>query len=251
MTRLQAVFWDVDGTLADTEMDGHRPAFNAAFEQFDLGWHWDPELYQQLLAIPGGGQRMVHYAKQCQQPLDSTLLEALKQAKKNHYLSRIRSGAVALRPGVTRLLDELQNAGVTQWIVTSSGRASVEALLEGVFATTGSPFAGFVSSDDVAHHKPAPDPYLCALQRSGVAAASAIAIEDSAAGLIAASEASLACLVTPSGWDQQLSSQWHRAAAVVNHLGEPGNELTQLAGPPCSSDRITLEYLESLLECDS
>lgn len=248
MTRLQAVFWDVDGTLADTEMDGHRPAFNDAFAELGLDWHWDTSLYQRLLAIPGGGQRMAHYSLERGQPLGTDQLEALKRCKQRHYLRRIRSGAVTLRPGVARLLNELQTAGIQQWIVTSSGRPSVEALMDGLFVQGVNPFAGAVSSNDVEHHKPNPAPYLCALQRSGVPAASAVAIEDSAAGLIAASDASVACLVTPSVWDQQLPSQLHRAVAVVNHLGEPGMTVTQAAGPPCPSDLITLEYLQSLLE---
>jgi phosphoglycolate phosphatase-like HAD superfamily hydrolase len=58
---LRAVLFDVDGTLADTERDGHRPAFNAAFAELGLGWDWDVELYGELLAITGGKERIRHY----------------------------------------------------------------------------------------------------------------------------------------------------------------------------------------------
>ena len=58
---VRAVLFDVDGTLADTERDGHRLAFNAAFEEFSLAWQWDVELYGELLAITGGKERIRHY----------------------------------------------------------------------------------------------------------------------------------------------------------------------------------------------
>ena len=249
MTDLKAVFWDVDGTLADTEMEGHRPAFNTAFAELGLNWCWDQTLYQRLLATPGGGQRMLQYALERGEPLDSERLANLKRAKQHHYLERIRSGAVTLRPGVARLLAELQQAGIAQWIVTSSGQASVEALLTGVFRGTDHPFQGVVSSDDVNRHKPHPDPYWCALRRSGIPPEAGLAIEDSAAGLVAATDATLACLVTPSPWERELPPVLHRACAVIDHLGEPTLPLTPKAGPPCAEGLVTLEYLQSLLEC--
>lgn len=248
MPRLQAVFWDVDGTLADTEMEGHRPAFNQAFEDLGLPWHWNRELYQQLLAIPGGGQRMAHFAQQEGHPLNPETLEQLKQVKQTHYLARIRGGAVALRPGVARLLTELKAAGIRQWIVTSSGRPSVEALMEGLFPGAEDPFSGAISANDVQRHKPHPDPYLSALDSSGADAKACLAVEDSAAGLTAAVRASIPCLVTPSLWDQQLPKEIHRAAAVVDHLGEPHQPLMQTSGPPCVDGLITLEYLQLLVE---
>ncbi len=248
MPRLQAVFWDVDGTLADTEMDGHRPAFNQAFADLGWGWQWNRDEYQRLLAIPGGTQRVAQYAIERGELLDATKLEDLRRCKQLHYLNRIRGGAVSLRPGVSRLLNQLVHAGLQQWIVTSSGRASVEALLEGLFANADVPFDGVVSANDVERHKPNPDPYLCALERSGADLDGSLAIEDSAAGLIAAHEASLTCLVTPSLWDQQLPKQLHRACAVFNHLGEATLPHLQTSGPPCAKGMVTLEYLQSLVD---
>ena len=75
MTRLQAVFWDVDGTLADTELNGHRPAFNRAFQDCGLSWHWDEQTYCELLSIPGGKQRVLSYAKRQEMVVDPALLE--------------------------------------------------------------------------------------------------------------------------------------------------------------------------------
>jgi len=248
MTQLQAVFWDVDGTLADTEMDGHRPAFNQAFRELGLNWHWDCDLYQRLLGIPGGGQRVAFYAREQGQELSDARLDQLRHYKQQHYLERIGSGAVSLRPGVARLLEELRSSGVAQWIVTSSGQASVAALLQGLFGPEDHPFAGVVSSSDVTRHKPHPDPYHCALNRSGVNADACVALEDSAAGLVAATDASLICLLTPSPWDLDLLSQLEKASAVVDHLGEVEHHLSQRSGPPCADGMITLEYLQMLLD---
>ena len=247
MAQLQAVFWDVDGTLADTEMDGHRPAFNRAFQELGLDWHWDRDLYQRLLSIPGGRQRVALYAREQGRELSDASLDHLRDCKQQHYFERIGSGAVRLRPGVARLLDELQHADVGQWIVTSSGQASVDALLQGLFGEQGHPFAGVVSSNDVNRHKPHPDPYHCALARSGASADACVALEDSAAGLVAATDASLICLLTPSAWDRDLPSQLQRASAVIDHLGEVDRPLSQRSGPPCAEGMITLEYLQMLL----
>lgn len=254
VAELQAVFWDVDGTLADTELEGHRPAFNAAFREAGLDWHWDRSLYAELLAVAGGRQRMAAYAAERGEALDATRLDQLRALKQKHYLTHSRSGAIALRPGVARLIAALQQAGVKQWIVTSSGAASVHALLTGVFAAEGHPFAGLISADDVAAAKPDPAPYQLALERSGVAWDGVVAIEDSEAGLLSASAAGLRCLLTPSPWEERLHTRLRNDPpagashpAAFEHLGEAEAPARQWSGPPCPSGVVTLEYLQSLL----
>ena len=61
MNKLSAVFWDVDGTIADTELCGHRKAFNLAFKDYDLNWEWKENEYIELLKVSGGLNRIVHY----------------------------------------------------------------------------------------------------------------------------------------------------------------------------------------------
>ncbi len=247
LNRLSAVFWDVDGTLADTEMDGHRPAFNTAFEELNLPFHWDEELYNTLLAIPGGLRRVKIHAEECGVMLSQDQLEQVRDRKRLHYLERVRQGHVKLRPGVRRLLEELNLAGVQQWIVTSSGSASVMALLEQIQNDIPH-FDGVVTSDDVSAGKPAPDGYLLALRRSGADDATSLAVEDSAAGLSAATAAGLRCLLTPSPWDASaLRDASKNAAAVLDHLGESGVPATVRSGPTCQDGTVTLKYLETLL----
>ena len=132
---LQALFWDVDGTLAETERDGHRPAFNAAFAEAGVPWHWDEATYRQLLRVAGGRERMRAWASQQPSPPQAFLadgtsfLEGLQRLKQQHYRQRLAAGLIQPRPGVLRLMGEAHERGLRQWIVTTSGRDAVEALL--------------------------------------------------------------------------------------------------------------------------
>ncbi len=247
MSGLKTVFWDVDGTLADTEMQGHRPAFNRAFVEQGLDWNWDSATYMRLLKIPGGLLRMKTYAEQRGELLSDDQLKVLRLSKQNHYLKEVRSGNVSLRPGVLRLLRELQTCSISQWIVTSSGSPSVSALLETIFPGDDHPFAGVLSADDVDRHKPHPEPYLQALQRSHTNPDAALVFEDSAPGLQSAVEAGLRCILMPSPWDKDLQRYQHHAVAAIDHLGNAHNPCTVISGPPCLDGYVTLEYLQKLL----
>ena len=246
MPSLKAVFWDVDGTLAETELQGHRLAYNRAFKECGLDWVWDEDLYVDLLTIPGGRQRMQSYSERLGQSLGAAELDRLRVIKQHHYLEVVASGAVQLRPGVQDLLEELSSCGVQQWIVTSSGKASVEALLRSLSDHLRNSFQGMVTADDVERQKPNPDPYLRALELSEVPSDHALAVEDSAAGLQSACSARLRCLMTPSAWDQDWQLFSERAQSVVDQLGGE-HAPTVLHGPTCAQGRITLEYLQSLL----
>ena len=246
MTQLKAVFWDVDGTLADTDMDGHRPAFNRAFKDLDLNIVWDQALYARLLAIPGGLQRVRLYAESCGIPLSANQLEAIRDRKRIHYTELAQSGAIRFRPGIRRLLALLQEAGIQQWIVTSSGSASVEALLSS--AQDVMPiFRGMVTAEDVDQGKPSPQGYQLALKTSGCTASNCLAVEDSEAGLDAARSAGLRCLLTPSPWDLNLSQRHDDAVAVFDHVGDSAHPARCFSGPPCEDGLVTLEYLKALL----
>ena len=246
MTQLKAVFWDVDGTLADTEMDGHRPAFNRAFKDLDLNIVWDQALYARLLAIPGGLQRVRLYAESCGIPLSANQLEAIRDRKRIHYTELAQSGAIRFRPGIRRLLALLQEAGIQQWIVTSSGSASVEALLSSAQDVIPI-FRGMVTAEDVDQGKPSPQGYQLALKTSSCTASNCLAVEDSEAGLDAARSAGLRCLLTPSPWDLNLSQRHDDAVAVFDHVGDSAQPARCLSGPPCVDGLVTLEYLKALL----
>lgn len=246
MVDLRAVFWDVDGTLADTEMEGHRVAFNQAFAIAGLPWDWDRNTYAELLRVPGGGARIKTFARQKGLELNAQQLQELRVLKHKSYIERIRGGHVIWRPGVMRLIEELTRANMQQWIVTTSGNDSVRELIHHAFPQGHSPFIGWVTADLVQRRKPHPEAYQYALKKSGFNAIQCLAIEDSTVGFRSATSAGLPCLLTPSPWDKALEDLFKQAMAVINHFGDTNQPCKVIYGPPCATAQITLEYLLNL-----
>lgn len=243
---LEALLWDVDGTLAETERDGHRQAFNRAFAEAEIPIHWDASAYGTWLAIAGGRERIraALEALEGQTP-DPARVAALQARKQHHYAELVRAGALGLRPGVAALIAAAQAAGLHQVIVTTSGRQAVTALLEQVLPRAGAAFALWVCGDDVARKKPDPEAYGQAARRLGLAPSALLAIEDSPAGLAAARGAGLACVVTRSHYGgREPLSAYAAARAVVSGFG-PGDRV--LRGPACAGGPPALSYLQSLL----
>ena len=198
---LQAILWDVDGTLADTELDGHLPAFNQAFAEAGLPWHWGPATYLDLLAVTGGKERILAWWQRVDPagaaaPGTAERIRALHARKTALYTARVAAGRVTLRPGVARLIAEARAAGVRQAIATTTSPENVHALL---VATLGPEAPGWFevigAGDVVPAKKPVPDIYLWVLERLRLPAAACVAIEDSAAGAAAALAAGLSTLV--------------------------------------------------------
>ena len=202
---LEAIIFDVDGTLAETE-EAHRHAFNRAFSEHGLKWRWSKADYKRLLKTAGGKERLsafiaeIGFSPPGGQPLDSFVSD-LHRRKTQHYAASLESGALGLRPGVAELIDECRKAGVRMAIATTTSLANVTGLLA---ATLGGEAIGFfdaiAAGDSVRAKKPAPDVYLQALDALGLAPGVCLAIEDSSLGLLAARSAGIATLITPSAY---------------------------------------------------
>ena len=246
MRKLQAVFWDVDGTLADTELYGHRLAFNQAFQSLELGWDWDIPLYIELLKIQGGARRIQYYADTNNISIKDELINLIHNRKQHFYQIIITNGHVPLRIGVKRLVSELARNNINQWIVTTSSRIAINSLLEKHFELS-HPFKGAITYEDVEEHKPSPDAYINALVQSKVNPLNCLAIEDSVPGLSSARKASIPCLITLTKWNKFSSTSMSEAKAVVNHLGERSDPTQIFQGSSCKEGYITLKYLENLL----
>lgn len=209
--QLHAVIFDVDGTLAETERDGHRQAFNLAFRDFGLPYEWGVAEYGTLLATTGGRHRLQEFLTRQGRGDAVQLAVALHTAKTTHFLDWIRSGAAHARPGVHELMKDLHNAGITVGVATTGSRSWVGPLLTRLFGDID--FAITVCGEDVDHLKPHPQAYVHALDRLGLDARQAVAVEDSPPGLSAATAAGLRCLVVPSAYNR--NEDFPTAVAVV------------------------------------
>ena len=249
MTSLQAVLWDVDGTLAETERDGHRVAFNQAFEEAGLDWRWDEALYGELLRITGGRERILHFLRErADAPPTSdereSLARRLHQRKNAIYGDLVRHAALPLRPGVAELMAECAEAGLRMAIVTTTSRSNVEALM-GVHlgAQWRNAFAAVICGEDVQHKKPDPEAYEHALKELGLGPLACVAIEDSPGGVSAARAADIPVVVPLSAYFERATIEGAVAIGPGLHTREgwrPGLRTHAGAG-----SRVTLDDLRA------
>jgi HAD superfamily hydrolase (TIGR01509 family) len=203
---LEALIFDLDGTLADTE-ETHRQAFNAAFIEFELWWDWSPQRYAELLKVSGGKERLKHYvdalAVSAQERARlAVLIPALHREKTRLYTELVERGQRPFRPGVMALLGAAREAGLKLAIASTTTSANVEALLRANLAQDGHVLFNVIAcGDQVRAKKPAPDIYNLVLACLHLAPDACIAFEDSLNGLRAAKAAGLATVVTPTRWN--------------------------------------------------
>jgi HAD superfamily hydrolase (TIGR01509 family) len=220
MTQLRAIVFDVDGTLAETERDGHRVAFNRAFAEHQISWNWGEALYGKLLAVTGGKERMQFYIDaHAGSPIDPALIPVIHATKTAIFQRMAVDGQIPLRPGVEALVDAAHAAGIRLAVATTTSPGNVEALLHAnLNSAQASRFGVIASGDSVKNKKPAPDIYLSALSQLQLSAAECVAIEDSGVGLRSASGAGIATLVTPSHYTA--GEDFSAAASVVGSLAD-------------------------------
>ncbi|HAJ92131.1 MAG TPA: phosphatase [Gammaproteobacteria bacterium] len=247
--KLQALLFDVDGTLADTE-EVHRQAFNAAFSAADLDWVWSQELYHELLSVTGGKERIRFYLERdrpdYQLPPDAGEFIAQLHANKTRiYVSMLTKGEVPLRPGVERLIREAHACGLQLAIVTTTSPENVSALFEHSFGVHENEWFEVVAAGGVVpQKKPAPDIYDYALEKMGLAASECLALEDSENGLLSARAAGIDVVVTVNQYTEQ--HDFTAAALVIDHLGEPAQPCRMIQGRLQPDPCIDVDYLRRL-----
>lgn len=223
----RAFIFDVDGTLADTEREGHRVAFNLAFRDAGLDWTWGPELYGRLLAVTGGRERIMQYWQEvdpsgASRPGAGTRASEAHAAKTRYYVEMVDQGKIELRIGVARFIAEARDAGARLAIATTTSTANVAALLRNTLGETAPAlFECIATGDAVDRKKPDPAVYRWVLERMRLRAAECVAFEDSAPGFAAAVGAGVPTVVVTNGYSG--AGPFAGAIAVIDGFGATGH----------------------------
>ncbi len=248
MTKLQALIFDIDGTLADTERHGHRIAFNLAFTEAGLDWHWSEKLYEELLSVAGGKERIQYYLQRYRSDYLqlvnlTTEIARLHQLKIEHYRQLLNKGSISLRPGVKRIIVEAKERGLRLAIATTSTLPNAMMLLEQALDPTW--FEVIAAGDIVAAKKPAPDIYHYVLEQMNLLPNNCLVFEDSSPGLQAATSAGIKTIITVNEYTK--NQDFSQASLILSDLGEPERPFTVLRGNLGDATYLTADLLPVLL----
>jgi len=224
----KAVLFDQDGVIIDTERDGHRVAFNAAFKEFGYDCQWDVELYHKLLQVGGGKERIKYFFEnffQGRKPDDMDgFVKAMHEKKTALFLGLL--DAMPLRPGIHRFMKEIKAAGCKIGICTTSNEKVARKVAGEKLADIGIDLV--IAGDMVTKKKPDPEIYLSAINKFGLQSGDCLVVEDSGIGVRAGAAAGCKVLATVNGYtrDEDLSA----ASLIVNCLGDEGGEKAEFTG---------------------
>ena len=220
---IRAIIFDVDGTLADTE-DGHRKSFNKAFAENGLDWNWDVALYDKLLKVTGGKERIKYFVSDfltgyTKPDNFDDFVKHLHKVKTAHYTAMLADGLVPLRPGIRQLIKETHAAGIKLAIATTTSPENVSALLEvGLGRDWQKYFDSVGCGDIVPQKKPAPDIYNWVLDEIKLAPQDCIALEDSRNGLLSAMAAGIKTYITTNPYTHR--QDFDGAAGIFDDLSD-------------------------------
>lgn len=233
---LEAILFDCDGVLADTERDGHRIAFNQAFKENGIDDSWDVERYGVLLEVGGGKERMTAHWNEVGWPDEILKEERQDKVKSLHlqktdiFMNMINEGSIPLRPGILRIVDDAIANDVELACCSTSNDKAVSNLIKTLMGEERWSKFRIYAGDMVKAKKPAPDVYNMAVDEMGLDKSRCVIIEDTSIGLGAAKAAGIKCIVTKSAYADK--EDFTGADVVVNNLDDGG---------------VTLDTLNSLL----
>ena len=228
---MQALIFDCDGVLVDTERDGHRVAFNAAFKAIGWDTEWSVERYGELLTTAGGKERMRRHFDEKGWPVPEAERDAaiasLHKLKTDLFMELIETGALPLRAGVARIVDEAIAAKLKIAVCSTSNERAVQAVVDKMLGAKRSQHIKVFAGDIVAKKKPDPAIYNLAAQDLGLDPKKCVVVEDSNNGLRAAKAANMNCIVTISSYTAE--EDFKLADRVVPELGDMPSSIVTLA----------------------
>ena len=246
---LKALIFDVDGTLADTEMNGHRVAYNRAFERLGVNWNWSEETYGDLLTVTGGKERMAYFVEKYQPelPADKPLQELIAEiyvTKTDIFKEMLLTGLIPLRSGVERIFNEAREAGIRLAIATTTAPSNVHYLLSSNLGEEALDWFDIIAAGDIVENKkPSPEIYQLVLDNMALKADQCVAFEDSENGCLSAIGAGLPVIITVTSYTR--NEPFIGAGLVLDQLGDPEVPVELIEDPQGTFNEpmVTIDYL--------
>ncbi len=246
---LKALIFDVDGTLADTELNGHRVAYNRAFKKLGVPWHWSEATYGEVLTVSGGKERMQYFVDNYQPeiPADTALdvlIHTIYETKTQIFKDMLLSGLIPLRSGVERLFNEAREAGIRLAIATTTAPSNVQYILTSTLGEESLSWFDIIAAGDiVANKKPSPEIYQLVLDEMGWQADECVAFEDSENGCLSARGANLPTIITVTAYTRD--EPFIGADLVLDQFGDENDASSVIYDPAGSfnGQMLTVEYL--------
>ena len=207
----KAIIFGSIGTLAESS-EMQREAFNRAFAEAGLDWHWDRDAYRDMLTAVGGRDRIADYAKARGEAVDA---EALHARKTEIFDAEMLERGLTLRPGVAEVLDWAERERVPVALASTTSRDNLDAMftaLDGI----GKRFALVSDASQVENAKPDPEVYSLVCERLGLAPKNCVAIEDTGVNLAAPVAVGIPTIAFPGA--NALGQNYSAATAVVERL---------------------------------
>ena len=220
---MEALIFDCDGVLVDTEKDGHRVAFNMAFADMRIDVEWTIEEYKELLKVAGGKERMKHYFDKQGWPAHfddrEQLILELHKRKTQFFMQLIETGSLPLRPGIRRIVDEAIAKNIKLAVCSTSNEKSVQLIVNLLLGKErAGNFQAILAGDMVSRKKPDPEIYNLCIEKLNINPKKSVVVEDSRNGLVAAKAANFNCLITTN--DYTANEDFTEADILVDELGD-------------------------------
>jgi HAD superfamily hydrolase (TIGR01509 family) len=250
---LKALIFDVDGTIANTERDAHLLAFNQSFKQLGVDWNWSNDLYNELLMVTGGKERIKHYIEDYLTDFDTNPVAdnvvdfaiVLHKQKTQNFIDIISTGNLPLRTGIERIFNEAKDKGLRLAIATTTTYENVEAIIENSLGRAWiDNFEIIGAGDMVKNKKPAGDIYSLVLEKMNLTPDEAIAFEDSENGIRAATDAGLKSIITVN--EYTVEHNFEGALVVLDNLGTENTPFTKISGDGTNHTFVNVDYLQEL-----